>query len=118
MSVAVGTAQPRQFSGWGKLIGHEDQRRHEHAAEGGNQGKHAARPGVELALNHLPFDLETHQQKEEGHQPIVDPMQEIEAGDARMQRFSIRVPEDRIGHGQRERGAAHEQNAARSFGTR
>jgi hypothetical protein len=43
-------------------------------------------------------------------------MQQIEASDARMQHFLISVPEERVRHGERERGAAHEQNAARCFG--
>ena len=74
----------------GEIDGHEDQRRHEHAAESRDQGKRAARPGVELPLDHLPLDLEPDQQKEEGHQPIVDPMEKIEAAKRRVQqRFVV-----------------------------
>jgi hypothetical protein len=74
----------------GKIDGHEDQRRHKHAAKRSDQGKRAARPGIELPFNHLPFDLEPDQEKEEGHQPSVDPMQQIEVGDGRMQyRFVV-----------------------------
>jgi len=88
----------------------------EHAAESGDQRKRPARPSVELTLHHLPLDLEPDQEKEKGHQPIVDPMQQIEASDARMQRFFISAPEKTVRHGERERGAAHEQNSARRFG--
>ena len=68
----------------GKVDGHEDHRGDEHAAESRDQRKRPARPGIELALHHLPLDLEPDQEKEKGHQPIVDPMPQIEASDACM----------------------------------
>jgi hypothetical protein len=77
---------------------------------------HTARPGIELPLNHLPLDLEPDQEKEEGHQPVVDPIPQIEAGNARMQSLFVGAAKGGVRHGKRERCAAHEQNAARRFG--
>ena len=101
MSVAVGTAQPRQFSGCGKLTAMKISAGTSMPPSAAIRGSTRRGQRVELTLNHLPLDLEPHQEKEEGHQPVVDPMQEIEAGDVRMQRFSISVPKERIGHCQR-----------------
>jgi hypothetical protein len=99
-----------------EIDGHEDHRGDEHAAESRDQRKRAVPPGIELPLNHLPLDLKPHQEKEKGHQPIVDPIPQIKAGDPRMQRLFVSGPEECVRHGERERGAAHEQNAARRFG--
>ena len=99
----------------GKIHGHEDQRRYEHAAESSDEGKRAVRPGIELPLNHLPLDLEPDQEKEKGHQSIVDPMQEIEAADRRMQHRFVIWRERRIGHGEAERRAPHQHDADRGL---
>jgi hypothetical protein len=83
MSVAVGTAQPRQFSGWGKLTAMK-------ITAGTNMPPKAAINGsarrgqVSSSPSTNPLDPEPDQEKEKGHQPIVDLMPQIEASDARM----------------------------------
>src|SRR3546814_15100999 len=45
-----------------------------HAASSGKARQSPARPGRKLTVHDFPFDLQTDEQEEEGHQAIVDPV--------------------------------------------
>ena len=76
ISVADGIAQPEAAPGIVPGGGEIDQRRHDHPAERG-AGRQQRLPRLgELAVEQLALDLEPDQQKEDRHQPVVDPQQQ------------------------------------------
>ena len=97
-----------------------DQRRNHHAAGGGDARQHAARPGRELAVQHLALDLQPDQQEEDRHQPVIDPQQQrlgdLERaeldGDRRVEQAVIEPGQRRIGQDQRQDGGTHQDEAA------
>ncbi len=55
---------------------HIDQRRHQHAPDGGDGRKRRLAPARQLPLDHLALDLAADDQEEQRHQPVVDPEQQ------------------------------------------
>ncbi len=119
MSVAMGMPQPR-CEGVPSAQGEEDRRRHQHAADGGDDGQRGA-PGItQLAQHQLPLHLEPHHEEEERHQAVVDP---VVQGVAHAQRADVEadvgLPEVEVGRGERRVGedqrddSAREEDAAR-----
>ncbi len=65
---------------WARVVeSHEDGRRHDHPAHGGDGGQGRSRRRAELAAGELPFDLHSHDDEEERHQPVVDELEHREA---------------------------------------
>ncbi len=60
-----------------------------HSAQRCQPRQDAARPGREFAAFQLAADLQPHQQEEQGHQPVIDPVMDAEAADIGMQRIEI-----------------------------
>ena len=102
MSVAVGIAQPRSACGIAGVDRDIDQRRNHHAAGGGDARQDAARPGRQLAVQHLALDLEADQQEEHRHQPVIDPVRDAERAEIGVQSGEIGVRQRRIGDDQRQ----------------
>ena len=98
-----------------EVDGHEHERRRQHAAERRDQRQRASRPRVELAFEHLALDLEPDQQEEDGHQAVIDPMQDVEAADLGVQRLRISLGERGIGDGEPKRGTCHQHETARGL---
>jgi hypothetical protein len=72
MSVAAGIAQPCVAP----IDGGIDRRRHRHAADRSRHRQCHLRRPRQFALDQLALDLETDQQEEDRHQPVVDPQQQ------------------------------------------
>ena len=77
-------------------------------------------PARKLALGYLPFDFQPDQQKEDGHQPVVDPEQQrlgkLERSDlddnCGFEEVVIEPFQGRVGQDQRQHGGAEQQEAA------
>jgi len=52
----------------------EQQRRHGHAADGGHHRQQCLAQGIEFPDQDLPLDFQAHHEKENDHEPVVDPM--------------------------------------------
>lgn len=67
-----------------------DQRRSHHAAERGCGRQQRGAPRREVSVGELALDLQPDDEKEDGHQPVVDPMPQVEvqcvAGDEKAAR--------------------------------
>jgi hypothetical protein len=72
-----------------EVDGYENQRRHDHAAYCGEAGKSPARPGRELAFDELALDLKPDEQKEHGHQAVVNPVQYTEPTQVEAERRDV-----------------------------
>ena len=94
MSVATGMPQPAGAGVAGVERG-VDERRHDHAAEGGDRGERRGTPVAELAGDQLALDLEAGQQEEERHQPVVD------------ERVDVHVELHHVAQLEHERGTEH-----------
>ena len=86
MSVAIGMPQPSRPVTAG-VDGEVDQRRDDHPADGGDR-RHRRLPAVaQLAVDQLALDLQADDEEEDRHQPVVDPLPQVEldavAADAR-----------------------------------
>jgi len=97
------------------LNGDIDQGRDRHAGRGGDAGEGAAGPGRQFSIQHLAFDLESDQKEEQGHQPVVDPVQGVEATERGVQRREIGVGDRRVGDGERQAGGGDQDHAACGF---
>ncbi len=112
MSVAVGIAHPRHVSGLCQLMAKKISAGASIPPSAAMQGNARRGPAVEFPDEDFALDLEPDQQEEQRHQPVIDPMQDAEAGDFGMQQLGVVVGESRIGDNQAERGARHEHQAA------
>jgi hypothetical protein len=57
--------------------GKVDQRGHQRPAQGGHNGQRRVPSGGEFAHQHLALYLQPHDEKEDGHKPVVDPVGEV-----------------------------------------
>src|SRR4051812_7170906 len=82
----AGTREPRSAAtpkanaisvadGMGAVDRQIDQRRHDHATQGAHPWKHTQPIGRQLPVDELAFDFQADQQEEDGHEPVVDPME-------------------------------------------
>ena len=78
MSVAIGMAQPACAVGVAHGDQHEDQRRHDHAAEGGDHGQDGLSRLPEGPDDQLALELEPGDEEEDGQQPVGRPRLEAE----------------------------------------
>ena len=72
MSVAIGMPQPEAV-GVPALKRGIDERGHDHAAGGRDDGQRRILERRQLAHQNLALELEADEQEEERHQPVVDP---------------------------------------------
>ncbi|MNV50838.1 hypothetical protein D3C71_1428660 [compost metagenome] len=97
------------------LNGDIDQGRDRHARRSGDAGQGATRPCRQFSVQQLAFDLESDQEKEQGHQPVVDPVQRVEAAERGVQRREIGVGDGRVGDRERQAGGDDQDDAAGGF---
>ena len=93
----------------------EEESRDDHAAESGGERQRAARPSVELARTKLALDLQSDQEKKQRHQSIVDPMEQVEIGDFRVEKSAVGSGKRGVGGNQPERGTRHQRESAGGF---
>jgi hypothetical protein len=103
MSVAAGVAP---------VEGREDEGRDQHAARRRDPRQDAAPPGRELSVQDLALDLEADEQKEHGHQAVVDPVLDAERAEIRVQPGEIGRRQGRVRDGKRQRGCGHQHQSA------
>ena len=60
-------------------------------------GQDPPRPGRELAVDHLAFDLETDEQEEQRHERVVDPVLDAQGTELGVQRVFIGADQRRVG---------------------
>ncbi len=68
-----------------------------------------------LPVHQLSLDLQSHQQKENRHQTIVDPMQDAQPGNVDLQDCEIEKSDRRVGCQQGCRRGHHQYDAAGSL---
>jgi len=78
-------------------------------------GKNAPWPSRELAVQELAFDLKAHKQEEQGHEGVIDPVQDGETGSAGLQEAEIGGAEGRVRDGERRSSGCHQEKAAGGF---
>ncbi len=66
-----------------------DEGGHDHACGCCQAGKQAVRPSGELPVQHLPFDFEAHDQEEQRHEAVVDPVEQAEPRKVDVERVEI-----------------------------
>ncbi|KQT58456.1 hypothetical protein ASG52_21595 [Methylobacterium sp. Leaf456] len=111
MSVAAGIAQPRRVSG-DPVHGGVDQGRRRHAAERGKPRQHPVGPGAQAPVEHLALDLQPDEQEEHRHQGVVDPVQDRQGAEIRLQGCEVGVRQRRVRHHERKRRGGHQDEAA------
>ena len=100
-----------------------DPRGQQHAAQRGDGRQRDLRRVGQVAFQHLPLELEPHQQEEHRHQPVVDPEEQglgdLQRADAHFDRDLeqglVKGLRGRIGDGHGRRRGDHQQDAARRF---
>jgi hypothetical protein len=103
---------PTQGFGIRCIDGGIDQPRNDHTARRGDPGERAVGPGGELAVQELAFDLQADEQKEQGHQPVVDPVQHVEPAQGGVENLEVASRQRRVGYEEGQRRCAHEENSA------
>ena len=73
MSVAMGTPQPCN-PGLAIVQRHKEQRGNDHATQGPNDGQRSLAHVAQLAVDDFVLDLHPHQEEENRHQSVVDPV--------------------------------------------
>ncbi len=61
----------------------------DHTAQRRQSRQSTPRPGRQRAMAQLMADLQPHQQEEQGHQPVIDPVMDTEARNIRVQGIEI-----------------------------
>ncbi|MNU97975.1 hypothetical protein D3C71_880720 [compost metagenome] len=89
------------------------QRRKQHAACCCRAGEDASAPGGKLTVQHLALDLKPNEQKEDGHQRVIDPVLQAERPDINVQCVEIILSKRRVRRNDRQGGDDHEYNTAR-----
>ncbi len=89
-----------------------DQSRRDHPAQRRDGGQGAPRPGRELALDEFALDLQSDDQEEQRHKPVIDPVADVEAADLGVQHAEIGDAERRVGDHQRVGRCEEQQHAA------
>ena len=64
------------------MTSEEEQRRHDHSAEGRHHGRQRRAPGSASSPRELALDLQADDEEEDGHQPVVDQVAEVLREDA------------------------------------
>ena len=77
MSVAAGIAHPRAPSP-PAVSSDEDRDRQRHAADGGDRRQRRGAPVAQLAHHQLALDLQPDDEEEHRHQPVVDPVVQVQ----------------------------------------
>ena len=96
-----------------------EQRRHHHAADGGDHRQHGIADVRQLPHQHLALDLQSDHEEEDGHQAVVDPVvhrvleDAAASGEAHLQvkQVLIGLVEGAVGDDQGDDGTADEQDA-------
>lgn len=88
-----------------------DERRRQHPAHRGYAREKTTSPAGEVTVEYLAFDLEPHQQEEERHQPIVDPVQKAERADLGIKGREVYRRERRVRGGNGQQGHGDEKQA-------
>lgn len=86
-----GNRPPVQMKGVAPVDQHEDERGNGHAANGSQARQSTAAPGGEFAVEQFLLDFQPHQQEEDRHQAIVDPVFDGEPEDVVMQNRLVGV---------------------------
>ena len=83
MSVAAGIAQPRRAVAAGDERDEDQRPAATTPPTAASAGSAAARAVAQLAVDELALDLEPDDEEEQRHQPVVDPVVQVESGRAR-----------------------------------
>jgi hypothetical protein len=73
------------------------------------------RPGRELPVYELAFDLKPDEQEEQRHKGVVDPVKDAQPGDIGSEYAEIGMTERRVGERERSRSRCHENDASGRF---
>jgi hypothetical protein len=95
-----------------------NQRRHRHATRCGNDRQQRVAQVGQFAIVQFALQFQADQQKEDGHQRVVDPQLDAQAGQVDLPERQVGRPPGGIGDQQRQDGAQDQDRAARLAGRR